>query len=512
MRKQKIILYAVDEPASAGVVERYELANVYGLEYIRAFALENREIKKNYDITISVFPGDVLNEEVVDLAARHKPEMAGFTCSLKNHYRVMDFARQIKLASPDTKIIIGGPEAFAPDKIMAAHPYIDYAAVGEGEETFRDLLLARISGKPMKNIQGLCFRKSGKIIRNKDRKPIENLDILPRVVTSERAASFSDVVLYETSRGCRHSCAYCLWSPYPKRYFDIGRVKKDLKAILSNKNVTRIWFIDSDFDSDPKRASEILRFVKANNPHKQKISAFLSFTTHEPELLALVSELFFEVPVGLQTVDGKIMKALGRLWFDIKKFERALPDILRSIAADRLYIDLMYGLPHETLDAFFDSLLWCVRNGLCHINFFRLGIYPGTTLHRDAHKYGYVFDPWPPHLVYSSATCSYSDILEIENAITNFKILTVIFGAEGMAFLEKHVNMRTVLENIDGRDEEWETHFTRINESNISGIDAGGLLPRISNYLSRNVEDRKVLKEIEARIKAAGAGRSPVSI
>lgn len=500
MKKRKIIFCAIAEPVQQGIVETYELARVYGFEYIRAFSLSDPEIKKRCDIEILSFPHDPLDEEIIDTVVLERPEIVGFSCSLKNYYCTMDITRQIKLASPETLIVIGGPEVFAPERIMEKHPSIDFAVIGEGEETFRELLSGLIHKTGPEGIAGLCYRKSGKPVRNKPRNPIADINVLPVIITPARTAGFSGVVLYETSRGCRHNCSYCLWSPYPKRYFSLGRVKKELKNLLENKNISRIWFIDSDFDSDPGRAVAILRYIKDNNTHGTKISAFLSFTSPDAELLSLAGELCHEVPVGLQTINRRSLRALGRSWFDVARFENALPDILRHIPANRLYIDLMYGLPHETPDVFFDTLLWCVRRGLTHINFFRLGIYPGTDIERNAAKHRYVFDSEPPHLVYGSDSFSYDDLLIIENAIVNFKILTRIFSPGDMVSLDRALDLRAALVKLNEGCDWWETCFTRINESNIANIDAAKAAPQILGYLKKNIRDARLLRVFREKI------------
>ncbi|HOX29194.1 MAG TPA: cobalamin-dependent protein, partial [bacterium] len=372
MKKRKIILFCAAPPTQLGVVENYALAHIYGLEYIRAFALRNPEIKKNYDIEVLSLPLDSLLEKIVDAIVCDAPEIVGLSCSLKNYFITLDIARQIKLAAPEIDIVVGGPEVFEPERIMEKNVCFDYAVMGEGEETFREFLLSRIRGAGPEEVAGLCYRKDGKPVRGSVRHPIKDINLLPSIIDRQRANDVSGVILYETARGCRHGCSYCLWSPYPKRYFSLNRVKRDLKNLLNNENVSRIFFIDSDFDSDQERAIAILRYFKENNSHGCKLSAFLSFDNMNPELLSLMGELCHEVPIGLQTVDNKCLNALGRAWFDLARFDASLPSVLRYIPADRLYIDIMYGLPYETPDVFLDTLLWCVKRGLNHINFFRL--------------------------------------------------------------------------------------------------------------------------------------------
>lgn len=499
--KRKVILFCAASPPQSGVVENYALAHIYGLEYIKLFSLRDPEIKRNYEIEVLSLSAHLPREEIVDIILHGSPDIVGLSCSVKNYFVTLDIARQIKLASPETDIVAGGPEMFAPENIMEKNKFIDYVVMGEGEETFRELLLNRLRGDSPEGVASLCFRKEGKPFRTVLRPPIADLNFLPRIVTKQRAADSSGVVLYETARGCRHSCTYCLWSPYPKRYFSIRRVLSDVKLLLDNKKVSRIFFIDSDFDSDPQRAVTILRYVKENNPNGVKVSAFLSFDHMDDELLSLMGELCHEVPIGLQTVDHKCLKALGRSWFDLARFDASLQAILRHISADNLYIDLMYGLPHETPDVFIDTLLWCVKRGLNHINFFRIALYPGTPLEKSAFQHGYVYDTEPPHMVYSSKYFSYEDLLSIENAITNFKILSHFFNPQDMITLEGALDLREALIDFNKGCEWMESCYTRINESNIADIDVGKAAPWLVAYLEKNISSSRILNSLRKKVE-----------
>lgn len=485
MTKRLVMLCGVQERKARGVVEDYALANTYAFEYLKAYALKDARIKNLYDIRIKVFDAGSPDEEIIDCITLAAPDLIGFSCSLKNHCRVMGLARQIRLAVPQTEIIIGGPEAFSPERFMARHPEIDYAAIGEGEETFRELLLQLSGGRKFAAVDGLCYRESGQLKRSAPRQVIADLDRIPSMLTPARAADLSGIVLYETSRGCRNNCTYCLWSPYKKRYFSLARVKKELNLLLRNENITRIHFIDSDFDADPERAKSILRHVWDNRHPHLKISAFMDFQSGDRELMELAAGMSFEIPIGLQSVNPDILKAIGRSWFNLSRFEDNLKAVMKLIPASTLYIDIMYGLPGDDYGRFMESLLWCVDRCLPHINFFRLAIFPGTPLDRNNLKYGYVFDPQPPYLVYSSNSFSYDDILRIENTIVNFKVLRAFFDGEGLKYLASHLDLPGILDTLQDCTPDFAQYYTSINESNISGIEVRRLRPFVADWIKK---------------------------
>lgn len=493
MKKRKVIFCAA-EPYNQGIVpERYDLSTSYAYEYLVSYAEADRDVSAAYEFEIMNFKYDMLDEDAIFAIAMKKPYMVGFSCSVKNFERNMNIARQVKLARPEVKIIIGGPEAFAAERIMKSRQYIDYAVIGEGEKTFADLLKHSDNSRKRENIKGLAFRNEKGITINPQSEAIENIDSIPSIFNKKKADSLSGIVLYETSRGCTHSCTYCVWSPYRKRSFSMIRIKKELSLLLKNENISRIWFIDSDFDSDAERAKEILRFAEKHKGEGVQFAGFLDFDYADDELMELVARLFFEAPIGLQSVKPEVLRACGRSWFSVKKFEKTIDRLLEKISPDVLYIDIMYGLPKDNYDGFIETLMWCIERGLTHINFFRTGIYPGTALERNSKKYGYVYDPEPPHLVYSSNTFSYSDIVRIENAIVNYSVLLAVVGNEGIRTLKDKANLPAILDGLNGCTPDYEKHFKYVNESNISDIDANTLKPFVLKYLKTNVRNKLTL-------------------
>ena len=97
----------------------------------------------------SHFHFQILANDVVDQASDcavvqeildRKPWMVGFTCYLWNISRTLWIAARLKQANPDLKIVLGGPEITADNAWVLDRQWVDYAVVGEGEQTFTQLL------------------------------------------------------------------------------------------------------------------------------------------------------------------------------------------------------------------------------------------------------------------------------------------------------------------------------------------------------------------------------------
>src|ERR1043165_5193816 len=109
--------------------------------YLKLYARE-RGLERDFDIEI--FPWREANElgdqGLVKAILGRDPWMVGFTCYLWNIERTLWIVRQLKSRCPELKIVIGGPEVTLDNAWVLSDPAIDYAIVGEGEQTFSELL------------------------------------------------------------------------------------------------------------------------------------------------------------------------------------------------------------------------------------------------------------------------------------------------------------------------------------------------------------------------------------
>lgn len=87
-----------------------------------------------------------------------RPLLVGFTCYLWNIQRTIWVARQLKAARPELLVLLGGPEITHDNRWVLEEPAIDLAAIGEGEQTFCDLLAALAAGHTTEGIPGLWNR------------------------------------------------------------------------------------------------------------------------------------------------------------------------------------------------------------------------------------------------------------------------------------------------------------------------------------------------------------------
>lgn len=127
---------------------------VYSLRaYAGAYAGQIRIV----EFTINNYMDDLLQA-----IYREKPDFIGFSCYIWNINLIDRLCIELRKVLPEVKIWLGGPEVSydAKERLMT-HPAIDGIMIGEGEETFREIMDYYLAGeRTLAQIQGIAFRES----------------------------------------------------------------------------------------------------------------------------------------------------------------------------------------------------------------------------------------------------------------------------------------------------------------------------------------------------------------
>jgi hopanoid biosynthesis associated radical SAM protein HpnJ len=191
------------------------------------------------------------------------------TPSLKNDCKV---AEAIKARRPDTKIgFVGAHAAVLPTETLKASPAIDWVGRKEFDFTCKEVA----EGRDLATIDGLSYRNAeGKIIHNKEREMIQDMDLLPWVAdVYKRDLRIENyfigyllhpyVSLY-TGRGCPAQCSFCLWPQtiggHKYRVRSAQNVADEMAYMKKLFPQVREFFFDDDtFTANLPRARDIAK-------------------------------------------------------------------------------------------------------------------------------------------------------------------------------------------------------------------------------------------------------------
>src|SRR5690554_4162983 len=91
------------------------------IRYLRSYVKDLSKVSiKEFTINQNI---DHIRAEIY----KDKPHLVGFSTYIWNIEETLQICQGLKLVSPGTKILLGGPEvSYDPVEIMEEHPYIDY--------------------------------------------------------------------------------------------------------------------------------------------------------------------------------------------------------------------------------------------------------------------------------------------------------------------------------------------------------------------------------------------------
>jgi len=289
-------------------------------------------------------------------------EYAGFsvmTTTIKDSNKV---AKMIKRVSPKTKIIYGGPQpTIMPEEILKVKE-VDAVALKEGEETFVEITKKK---GDFKGIKGIWYKENGKIIKNPERKPIENIDDIPfparHLVDMERylqnwyQMDAVDTNLRGTSllasRGCPYRCSYC--QPILDEMFGKGMRKRSAKNIVSEMkhlketyNINAFDYADDTFTINPGWVNEVCDEMIKENLNLSWMCNTRAHLVNEELFTKMKKAGLKQVYIGMESGSQRILDEIYQKDIKVNQVENAV-NILNRLGI-KVHGYFMVGAPTET--------------------------------------------------------------------------------------------------------------------------------------------------------------------
>lgn len=363
-----------------------------------------------------------INEKVSSIIGeifRMKPAVLGISCYIWNITMVEELIRDYKKIDPGCIIILGGPEVSQDAvQVLLDNPGADVVVMGEGEIVLKQVLASIHGNQGLAGIRGIIYRRQGELQSGGEAPLISDLALVPSPYQGDMSFYDHKVIYYETSRGCPFNCGYCLSSTIKGvRYFPLERVKGELEYLIGRK-VTKIKFVDRTFNSDEKRALEIMQFIlnqvgegAATSFHFEICADIISEVMLE--FLDQIPPGLFDFEIGVQSTCPETLKAINRHanWDKLQKAVRRIK-FNRNI---HIHIDLIAGLPYETYQRFGQSFndVYVLGPDVIQLGFLKL--LKGSQIHKEKEKYQYIFQSKAPYQIMENRFMSYQDIIDLKD-------------------------------------------------------------------------------------------------
>lgn len=358
-----------------------------------------------------------INDAIQTIAEKlltHSPQIIGIGVYIWNALEVRELIHIIKKISPNTKIVLGGPEV-SHEPFRVNLDSADFIIQGEGDEAFYRLCRDIFDGIANQRVIKMSMPS------------LKNVELPYKFYTDDDIKN--RYIYVEASRGCPFECEFCLSSMDEKvRAFDIELFLSELE-LLWKRGARNFKFIDRTFNLNIKTANRLLDFFLEKEEMSPYFAHFEVVPDHFPESLKEKIASFphgaLQLEIGIQTLNTDIANNISRpLKLDkIKENIRFLENETNA----HIHLDLIVGLPGESLESFGANLDELVSLSSCEIQIGILKKLSGTYINRHDIEYGMVYSDIPPYDVLQTSTLSFNDI-QIMKRFSRFWDLTYNSG------------------------------------------------------------------------------------
>jgi radical SAM superfamily enzyme YgiQ (UPF0313 family) len=351
-----------------------------------------------------------INTRVMDIAEsllQRNPEIIGIGVYIWNATESLQLVKLLKVISPDTIIVLGGPEVSYEYETQELVSCVNYVITGQADLAFKELCEDLFNNsKPL-----------NKIIHPL---PVELSEIqLPYAYYNDEDVA-NRVIYVEASRGCPFKCEFCLSSLDKTVYpIDLDLFLSEMET-LYQRGVRHFKFVDRTFNLKAATSIRIMEFFlnkmdleNTDNPNSQNL--FLHFELipdHLPEKLKATIARFpegsLQFEIGIQSLNPEVQTIISR-----KQNTQKVSDNLnwiRTHSQAHIHADLIIGLPGETIESFAEGLNQLYEMNPHEIQVGILKRLKGTPIIRHTTEYDMRYNPLPPFNIVSNKLINFNNM------------------------------------------------------------------------------------------------------
>ncbi len=377
-----------------GINARYTHTS-FGLRYLYAnlHALQSKAEIQEY--VIKNDPATIA-EKILAV----NPKIVGIGVYIWNATDVHAVIEILHKVAPEVIIVLGGPEvSHKPFRIDWRHA--DYIVQGEGEITFYELCKSVLAGKPPQE----------KILK-------AVMPDLKKLTLPYRYYSDHDIahryIYVEASRGCPFECEFCLSAIDERvRGFDMDKLLAEFE-LLWQRGARNFKFIDRTFNLNIKLANRLMDFFLAKEePYTLHFEVIPdNFPERLKERIKQFPKGSLQLEIGIQTLNPEILANINRR-MNLQKVRENITFLEHETNA-HLHLDLIIGLPGESVESFADNLnrLKAMTNSEIQIGILKK--LSGTTLDRHDKTYHMIYSDTPPYEILKNDLIPFAMLMKLK--------------------------------------------------------------------------------------------------
>lgn len=374
-----------------------------GISYLAAVAKRDGYEVRTIDAAIKSI------EFIKKTVANYKPDIIGLTCWTISRSTVWSLSHILKDICPNVPLIIGGQHStYFPEHIFKK-THATAVVIGEGEETFSEMLKVFERSGELKNVPGLALRGDrGEVVITGIRRVIQDLDVIPYpdydAYVDFDFSQYSGiptlpkpVAAIISSRGCIYNCSYCssvkFWGN-KWRFRSADNVVGEVIQLVEKYGVKSVFFFDDNFMVRPSRVEEICNKIIENGLEIKWACASHVNMIKNLELLKLMrSSGCVSIDFGVESGSAKILNNINKKQTP-EDIHRAFDLVKKSGIIGRAY--LMVGNKGEDESTIQDTikLITTLGSQKTFVGGAILMLLPGTDVYNEAVYSKYISDDY----------------------------------------------------------------------------------------------------------------------
>jgi anaerobic magnesium-protoporphyrin IX monomethyl ester cyclase len=328
--------------------------------------------------------------------AQTPSDIIGVTATTLLYNSAMKLIEIAKEAVPKAVTVLGGSHGtFWDQNALQEYPSLDIVVRREGEQTFVELIDKIDNQSSLDNVLGITYRNVDKIVRNKDRPFIEDLDALPfpahHLMPLESLKHNGKIIFpLMSSRGCVFWCDFCSTVRMFGRGYRMRSPKNvvdEMQLVHDRYGVDQVTFYDDAFSVDRNRVVKICEELQTRKLH-MKWDCGTRVDMVDRELMKTMRDAgCFAVWLGVESGSEAILGAMNkRIKLDQTRlaYKTAHQLGLMTIA------NVVLGFPGETEQTARETIRFVKELNPDDVGFYIATPYPGTPMYELVKKNGWL--------------------------------------------------------------------------------------------------------------------------
>lgn len=399
---------------------------------------EYQEQKFDVPKRSNVYHVGATDEQIVDYVKKIEPDVVGISASFMTiEPCVKSISKAIKKYNEKIQIVVGGPYVNSVPEIVH-NPNIDYLVMGEGEETFKEMLDSNLSN--ISNIKGVIYKENGKIINTGTRKlgdiekfafptfdviPLDYFECwktflslwinnkigfnIPNFPGKKGIFNFFFNMLYKyekrpnatilTSRGCPYNCSFCavknVWG-IGFRMRSANNVLEEIDYWVHTHGIKHINIVDDNFTVNKDRVMKIAREIsrkKYNLTFSSDSGFHINHLDHDI-LNALKGMGFKKIGLGIESGCKRILNEVIRKKTNFEQIQKIISLCKKTGFLTEGFFIL--GLPGETVKERIQTIDFIKKSELDVVRLYTAQPIPGTDIYNQAKAQGNLSENYDP--------------------------------------------------------------------------------------------------------------------